>query len=172
MVQLIQVERKNFNSYLSTFSFSGRRSSLPFLILELRLGCIFEHTSSSDPADFLHQLIWRVGQEVDHLMYVMHPILQTTPRVLGFIPGAVNTPQWRNSRVEGLDVCKFRRRAGCPVCDLSVCIWNINSRREKNDLSKIFFIIIAQSSNNTASSQLADEQIVIAKEGLRVNNVE
>ena len=92
MVQLIQVERKNFNSYLSTFSFSGRRSSLPFLILELRLGCIFEHTSSSDPADFLHQLIWRVGQAVDHLMYVMHPILQTTPRVLGFIPGAVNTP--------------------------------------------------------------------------------
>ena len=97
MVQLIQVERKNFNSYLSTFSFSGRRSSLPFLILELRLGCIFEHTSSSDPPDFLHQLIWRVGQAVDHLMYVMHPILQTTPRVLGFIPGAVNTPvQWRN----------------------------------------------------------------------------
>ena len=92
MVQLIQVERKNFNSYLSTFSFSGRRSSLPFLILELRLGCIFEHTSSSDPADFLHQLIWGVGQEVDHLMYVMHPSLQTTPRVLGFIPGAVNTP--------------------------------------------------------------------------------
>ena len=112
---------------------------LPFLILELRLGCIFEHTSSSDPADFLHQLIWRVGQEVDHLMYVMHPSLQTTPRVLGFIPGAVNTPQWRNSRVEGLDVCKFRRRAGCPVCDLSVCIWNINSRREKKRLEQNLF---------------------------------